>query len=141
MTTCEEIPRFRLPLPGGTGLLRAFEIREDAMPPYGCGSVLVGRYVDNWQLLPDGTPCIVVSETEGIQFRRVFNRLKTEAALDLRADNPAYLAELLPVEQVLEVWEAAAYISPVSPLAAHPINRLLGVVRELTNTPATLVSA
>src|SRR5690606_20756834 len=79
----EELPRFRLPTLGSGGTFRAFEISGDSMLPIASGTVIVGRFVDDWSSIKDGTPCIVVSEKEGVVFKRVYNKLKEASTLRL----------------------------------------------------------
>ncbi|SHK68184.1 XRE family transcriptional regulator [Hymenobacter psychrotolerans] len=134
----EELPKFRLPMLGSTGTYRAFEIAGDSMLPIASGTVIVGRYVDDWMSLKDGTPCIVVSSKEGIVFKRVFNRLKDAAMLALHSDNPVYSPYEIDVEDVVEIWEAKAYISSTFPIADLSLNRLASIVLDLQQQVSTM---
>jgi transcriptional regulator with XRE-family HTH domain len=137
----EELPKFRLPMLGTTGTYRAFEIAGDSMLPIASGTVIVGRYVDDWMSLKDGTPCIVVSSKEGIVFKRVFNRLKAAAMLALHSDNPVYSPYEIDVEDVVEIWEAKAYISSTFPIADLSLNRLASIVLDLQQQVSTMKKA
>lgn len=137
----EELPKFRLPMLGSGGTYRAFEIEGDSMLPIASGTVIVGRYVDDWLTLKDGTPCVVVSAKEGIVFKRVFNRLKQGAMLTLHSDNPVYSPYEIDVEDVLEIWEAKAYISSTFPIADLSLNRLASIVLDLQQQMTTLKKA
>lgn len=137
----EELPKFRLPMLGSGGTYRAFEIEGDSMLPIASGTVIVGRYVDDWLTLKDGTPCVVVSNKEGIVFKRVFNRLKQGAMLTLHSDNPVYSPYEIDVEDVLEIWEAKAYISSTFPIADLSLNRLASIVLDLQQQMTTLKKA
>ena len=137
----EELPKFRLPMLGAGGTYRAFEIEGDSMLPIASGTVIVGRYVDDWLTLKDGTPCVVVSSKEGIVFKRVFNRLKQGAMLALHSDNPVYSPYEIDVEDVLEIWEAKAYISSTFPIADLSLNRLASIVLDLQQQMTTLKKA
>ncbi|GGG54976.1 XRE family transcriptional regulator [Hymenobacter glacieicola] len=134
----EELPKFRLPMLGNTGTYRAFEIAGDSMLPIASGTVIVGRYVDDWMSIKDGTPCIVVSSKEGIVFKRVFNRLKDAAMLALHSDNPLYSPYQIDVEDVVEIWEAKAYISSTFPIADLSLNRLASIVLDLQQQVSTM---
>jgi len=125
----EELPAFRLPMLGQGGEYRAFDVNNDAGIPKSKGMVVVGRYINDWLTLADNTPCIVVT-TEGVHFRRVFNSLRVDATLTLLA-SPEHAAQLLDVEQVLELWEAKAYISGVFPPVACPVSRLRAIALDL----------
>ncbi|SMB99275.1 transcriptional regulator, XRE family [Hymenobacter roseosalivarius DSM 11622] len=137
----EELPKFRLPMLGSGGTYRAFEIAGDSMLPIASGTVIVGRYVDDWMNIKDGTPCVVVSTKEGIVFKRVFNRLKQGAMLALHSDNPVYSPYEIDVEDVLEIWEAKAYISSTFPIADLSLNRLASIVLDLQQQMMTMKKA
>ncbi|OUJ72928.1 LexA family transcriptional regulator [Hymenobacter crusticola] len=137
----EELPKFRLPMLGTGGTYRAFEISGDSMLPIASGTVIVGRYVDDWLTLKDGTPCIVVSAKEGIVFKRVYNRLKNAATLSLHSDNPVYSPYEIDVQDVVEIWEAKAYISSTFPIADLSLNRLASIVLDLQQQMTTLKKA
>jgi hypothetical protein len=98
----------------------------------------VGRYVDDWMSIKDGTPCIVVSSKEGIVFKRVFNRLKDNAMLALHSDNPLYSPYQIDVDDVVEIWEAKAYISSTFPIADLSLNRLASIVLDLQQQVSTM---
>ncbi|MFD2784344.1 helix-turn-helix domain-containing protein [Hymenobacter rubripertinctus] len=134
----EELPKFRLPMLGSSGTFRAFEIAGDSMLPIASGTVIVGRYVDDWLNLKDGTPCIIVSSKEGIVFKRVFNRLKDNAMLALHSDNPLYSPYQIDVEDVVEIWEAKAYISSTFPIADLSLTRLASIVLDLQQQVSTM---
>ncbi|MCA8829920.1 LexA family transcriptional regulator [Hymenobacter pini] len=134
----EELPKFRLPMLGNTGTYRAFEIAGDSMLPIASGTVIVGRYVDDWLSIKDGTPCIVVSGKEGIVFKRVYNRLKDAARLTLHSDNTLYSPYEIEVEDVLEIWEAKSYISSTFPIADLSLNRLASIVLDLQQQVSTM---
>ena len=128
----EELPRFRLPtLPAG-GTYRAFEIAGDSMMPLHSGTVIVGRYVDDWHTIKDGTPCIIVSTKEGVVFKRVFNKLKRDATFALHSDNPIYTPYDLSVNDVREIWEAKSYISSTFPIGGITLEHLAGLVLDLS---------
>ncbi|WP_400190585.1 helix-turn-helix domain-containing protein [Hymenobacter sp. B81] len=137
----EDLPKFRLPMLGQTGTFRAFEISGDSMLPIASGTVIVGRYVADWNEVKDGSPCIVVSKKEGIVFKRVFNRLKEAATLTLHSDNPVYSPYEIDVEDVLEIWEAKSYISSTFPIADLSLNRLASIVLDLQKQVTTMKKA
>ena len=128
----EELPRFRLPMLPTGGTYRAFEIAGDSMLPLNSGTVIVGRYVDDWHTIKDGTPCIVVSVKEGVVFKRVFNKLKREASLSLHSDNPVFSPYEVSVTDVREIWEAKSYISSTFPIGGVSLEHLAGLVLDLS---------
>ncbi|MCJ8166644.1 LexA family transcriptional regulator [Pontibacter sp. E15-1] len=127
----EELPRFRLPMLGTGGTYRAFEISGDSMLPIASGTVIVGRYVEDWNQIKDGTPCIIVSQKEGVVFKRIFNKIKDTAVLHLHSDNPVYSPYEVHVQDVVEIWEAKSYISSTFPIADLSLNKLSSIVLDL----------
>ncbi|MGV3540926.1 MAG: helix-turn-helix domain-containing protein [Rufibacter sp.] len=132
----EELPKFRLPMIQGPGTYRAFEIKGDSMLPIPSGTVIVGRYVERWDEIKDGTPCIVVSLQEGIVFKRIYHQHK-QSALRLHSDNPSFEPYEVKLEDVVELWEAKAYISTTFPMAEISLDKLtslvLGLQQEVQN--------
>jgi transcriptional regulator with XRE-family HTH domain len=127
----EELPRFRLPMLSTIGTHRAFEIKGDSMLPIASGTVIIGRYIEDWSEIKDGTPCIVVSQSEGVVFKRVYNKLKNGTTLRLHSDNPVYDPYEVLVDDVNEIWEAKAYISSTFPIADFSLNKLTSIVMDL----------
>ncbi len=127
----EELPRFRLPMLGNSGTFRAFEISGDSMLPIASGTVIVGRFVEDWSTIKDGTPCIIVSQKEGVVFKRIYNKIKDTAMLRLHSDNPLYSPYELHIEDVVEIWEARSYISSTFPIADLSLDKLSSIVLDL----------
>ena len=137
----EVLPKFRLPMLPQTGTYRAFEISGDSMLPIASGTVIVGRYVDEWTTIKDGTPCIVVSNKEGIVFKRVYNKLRQNAMFALHSDNQQYSPYDVSVDDVLEIWEAKSYISSTFPAADLSLERVASLVLDLQKQVALLRKA
>jgi transcriptional regulator with XRE-family HTH domain len=137
----EVLPKFRLPMLGKGGTYRAFEISGDSMLPISSGTVIVGRYMDDWSQIKDGNPCIVVSRIDGVVFKRVYSRLKEAASLSLHSDNPTYSPYAVEAEDILEIWEAKAYISSTFPIADISLNKLTSIVMDLQHEVLKLKKA
>ncbi len=126
----EDLPRFQLPiLPPGT--YRAFEITGDSMLPLLPGTVIIGEYVDNWENIKDGNCYIIVSEQDGIVYKRINSRIQNEGKLYLHSDNTLYPPYSGPVGDVLEIWRAKAYISMEFPDGEMSLQKLAGIVMDL----------
>ena len=134
----EVLPKFRLPMLSQTGTYRAFEIAGDSMLPIASGTVIVGRYVEEWASIKDGTPCIVVSSKDGIVFKRVFNKLRSNAMFVLHSDNPNFSPYDIGAADVLEIWEAKSYISSTFPIAELSLERVASLVLDLQQQVALL---
>jgi len=130
----KELPLFSLPnLRQGT--YRAFEISGDSMLPLMPGSIVVGEYVENLKNIKNGKTYILVTEREGIVYKRVFNYLDENGSLFLVSDNRQYAPYQLRGEDVLEVWAAKAYISVQFPDVAEKqevtVDQLASVMLDL----------
>lgn len=124
----EELPKFRLPMIQAPGTYRAFEIKGDSMLPIPSGTVIVGRYVENWKEVKDSTPCVVISTQEGVAFKRIYQQ---QTALRLHSDNPLYQPYEVNLQDVVELWEAKAYISTTFPIAEISLDKLASLVLDL----------
>ncbi|MDX5347123.1 MAG: LexA family transcriptional regulator [Hymenobacteraceae bacterium] len=127
----EDLPKFRLPMLNKMGTFRAFEISGDSMLPISSGSVIIGRYIEDWTNIKDGTPCIVVSQTEGVVFKRLYNKLNTQGLFSLHSDNPMYMPYDVNVEDILEIWESTAFISKNFPQPEMSMSKLTSMVMDL----------
>ena len=134
----EVLPKFRLPMLSQAGTYRAFEIAGDSMLPIASGTVIVGRYVEEWTTIKDGTPCVVVSSKDGIVFKRLFNKLRSQAMFALHSDNPIFSPYDINVDDILEIWEAKSYISSTFPIAELSLERVASLVLDLQQQVALL---
>ena len=107
----EEMPKFNLPTLPRTGTHRAFEITGDSMLPIRPGTIIIGQYLDSLRDLKDGRCYVLLSKEEGVVYKRVFDYTKDHNQLFLVSDNKAYSPYRVNVEDVLEIWEAKAYLS------------------------------
>ena len=138
-----ELPRFKLPILKH-GTYRAFEISGDSMLPILPGTILVGEWVEDFQSLKNGKPYILVTQREGIVYKRVFNYLEENGKLFLVSDNRQYAPYQIDASEVIEAWSAKAYISVEFPDLATKndisVEQLAGVVLELQQEIQSLKS-
>lgn len=106
-----DLPRFHLPMLPKGSTYRAFEISGDSMLPIQSGSVIIGKYVEHLTEVKNGNTYVLVTSTEGVVYKRVFNYINEKGKLFLVSDNQAYKAYELDPNEVMEIWEAKAYIS------------------------------
>lgn len=128
-----ELPRLKLPFLTGERKYRVFPITGDSMPPVNRGSFVVGRYVEDWTTLKNGTPCIVVTSNDGIVFKNVHNLISTEYCLELHSNNPEYDPYKVSVHEILEVWYFEYYISNnpgIKNVTVDQINQKLDVLMQ-----------
>lgn len=116
----QELPRFNLPILPQNATYRAFEIVGDSMLPILPGTIVIGSYVDDVRDIKNGKTYVLVTQTEGIVYKRVFNYINDNGKLFLVSDNRQYAPYQIDIEDVLEVWTAKAYISVQFPDANDP---------------------
>lgn len=113
----ESLPQFQLPNLSQQATYRAFELSGDSMLPLVPGTVVIGAYVEQLDEIKSGKTYVLVTATEGVVYKRVFNYLEENGKLFLVSDNEQYKPYEVKGEEVLEVWEAKAFISTDFP---HP---------------------
>lgn len=106
-----ELPKFKLPILPTSGTYRAFEITGDSMLPILPGTIIIGEYVDDVRDIKNGKTYILITQSDGIVYKRVFNYVSENRKLFLVSDNRQYAPYQLDIEEVLEVWASKAYIS------------------------------
>jgi transcriptional regulator with XRE-family HTH domain len=106
----KELPKFQLPILK-QGTYRAFEISGDSMLPLMPGTIVIGEHVENIKSIKSGKTYIIVSQREGVVYKRVFNYLEDSGKLFLVSDNRHYSPYQLDGHEVMEAWAAKAYIS------------------------------
>jgi transcriptional regulator with XRE-family HTH domain len=131
----EQLPRFQLPVLPSTGTYRAFEITGDSMLPLQSGTIVIGKYLEDWRNINSSATYILLSKKEGLVYKRIYPRLEDHGTLLLKSDNKLYDAYEIPVEEVMEIWEAKAYISLTFPApdaaGEMTIEKLKNIVLEL----------
>jgi transcriptional regulator with XRE-family HTH domain len=100
------LPKMFIPsgqLQGGT--FRGFEVKGNSMEPtLQNGSIVIGRFVDNWiRDIKDDWIYIIVSQ-EAILVKRVLNRIEARKQLYLKSDNYEYEPRNIDIDEVKEVW-------------------------------------
>lgn len=113
----KELPRFSLPM-FSQGTYRAFEIKGDSMLPLPSGSIIIGEYVENWHDIKSGHTYVIISKDEGVVYKRIGARFKEDKGLKLVSDNRVYEPYWVDAADILEVWQAKAFISTELPQPA-----------------------
>ena len=107
----ETLPQFHLPNLSRQATYRAFELSGDSMLPLIPGTIVIGAYVEQLKQIKSGRTYVLVTQTEGVVYKRVFNYLEENGKLFLVSDNELYKPYEVRGEDVLEIWEAKAFIS------------------------------
>ncbi len=130
-----DLPRFNLPVLPKSGTYRAFEITGDSMLPIVSGSIIIGKYVEQLSDIKNGKTYVLVTRSEGVVYKRVFNYLSEKGVLYLVSDNKSYDAYEMDPADIMEVWEGKAFISLEfpDPEAANEISmdQLAGMIGDL----------
>jgi len=107
----ESLPQFHLPNLSRQATYRAFELAGDSMLPLIPGTIVIGSYVEQLKQIKSGRTYVLVTQSEGVVYKRVFNYLEENGKLFLVSDNDQYKPYEVRGEDVLEIWEAKAFIS------------------------------
>jgi len=106
----EQLQKIKLPfLPTGTH--RAFPIKGDSMLPVKDGSFIVAKYIENIENVKVGSTYIVLTKSDGLVYKRLYNSEDYENALMLSSDNKAYKPYFVSKEDILELWEFTCSIN------------------------------
>jgi transcriptional regulator with XRE-family HTH domain len=107
----ERLPQFHLPILSSHASYRAFEITGDSMLPLVSGTLIIGAYVEHVTDIKSGKTYVLITHSEGIVYKRVFNYLVEKGKFYLVSDNTQYAPYEVDAEDILEIWEARAFIS------------------------------
>jgi len=140
-----ELPKFQLPFLPAHYTYRAFEISGDSMLPIRSGTIVVGAFIEELSEIKNGQTYILVTQSEGVVFKRVFNYLEDKGILYLVSDNRQFAPFELKPDDVLEIWQAKAFISIdfADPNLESPdlsVNELASMVLELKKEISTMKS-
>jgi transcriptional regulator with XRE-family HTH domain len=103
------LPKFTLPFLPKDKTYRTFQIAGDSMLPIPEGAWVTASFIQNWELIKDGTPCIIVTQDDGIVFKVVYKQLKKNQTLLLVSSNRNYKPYELPIKNVIEIWKFETY--------------------------------
>lgn len=109
------LPTFHMPFLSKEKKYRTFQINGDSMLPIPDGSWVTGEFVQNWNLIRDNMPYIILTLDDGIMFKVVHNDIKTRGKLKLISLNTLYEPYEIDVKDVREVWKFVHYISNTIP--------------------------
>lgn len=106
----EDLRKIKLPfLP--TGKHRAFPIKGDSMLPAKSGSFVIAKYIEDIVEIKDGKTYIILTENDGLVYKRVYNKIEENKSLLLVSDNKLYREYEIPIQNVLEIWEYTCSIN------------------------------
>lgn len=106
----ETLPKMQLPF-AKNGTHRAFPIKGDSMPPLKTGSLIVGKFVDDLSSLKDGKTYILITQNDGIVYKRIRHDKKNKNLIYLHSDNPSYEPYPVHIKEILEAWSFVSSIN------------------------------
>lgn len=111
----KDLPKISLPVLPKNKTFRAFEIQGDSMLPVQPGSLIFGEYMEQASDVKNGKLYVLVTQQDGIVFKRVFHFADHPDQLLLVSDNRQYAPYTIATEDVLEVWGAKGFFSQQFP--------------------------
>lgn len=103
------LPKFTLPFLPKDKTYRTFQIKGDSMLPISEGAWVTASFIQNWEQIKDGTPCIIVTQDDGIVFKVVYKQLEKNQTLLLVSSNRNYKPYELPIKNTIEIWKFETY--------------------------------
>jgi phage repressor protein C with HTH and peptisase S24 domain len=126
----DELNTFTLPMLA-PGDYRAFEIIGDSMLPTPSGSVIVGEKIDSIKEVKNSNTYIVVSNADGVVYKRIITNDDNKEKLTLLSDNPLYEPYQVNSQDIVEVWKAVYIIQKAGAQPMWDVDQLAGVVNSL----------
>ena len=131
----EELPKFQLPMLPENATYRAFEISGDSMLPLRSGTVVIGQYLEDVSDLKNGKTYVLLTKDEGIVYKRVFRYSDNQELFCFASDNRQYSAYDISGKDIVEIWEAKAFIGLEFPNPGEEeeftLKRLADIVLDL----------
>jgi transcriptional regulator with XRE-family HTH domain len=120
---------------------RVFQIRGDSMLPVADGSYIFCDYVSDVKEVKEGKAYVLITDDEGIVYKRVFFDKTKNETLILKSDNPDYTPFSVSTEAIMEMWRAIGYLSFELPQPETAlIARLTDVIAHLQDEIKSLKS-
>jgi transcriptional regulator with XRE-family HTH domain len=98
------------------------------------GDYLVCRLVERaaWMEINDFTVCVVVTESRGIQVKRIKNRLVSDQLLRLSSDNRHYPSFNVFVEDIHQIWQVVFLMTANLPNRSDTLYRKMDTLEDTT---------
>ncbi len=125
------LPAFSMPHLPTNRKFRMFPISGDSMLPIPDGALIIGSYVEDWSSIKKDTPCIVITQNDGIVFKMLTPLFPAKKSFQFASLNISYKPYELPVSEMLEVWQFVNYISDKMPLPENSDDYLVRVTEEI----------
>jgi transcriptional regulator with XRE-family HTH domain len=122
------LPKIHLPLPeiSRDKTYRIFQAEGESMLPVPDKAYLICEYIQDWRMIRNDTPCVIITTDEGVVFKRVLNNLAFDNTFLLKSDNTEFKPYSLPSDQMMEAWKAVGYVTFAMP---DPYESMPGLTR------------
>lgn len=125
------LPAFQLPFLSREKKYRMFQIEGDSMLPIPNKAYVTAEFFNDWNLLKDGTPCVVLTREQGIVFKVLYNKIKNNRSFIFKSLNSLYPEFEVPVNEILEIWRMVNYTTNEIPSSHVRAEELLSIVDKL----------
>jgi hypothetical protein len=98
----------------------------------------VGEKVDNMKEVKNSNTYIVVSNSDGVVYKRVITNDDTKEKITLLSDNPLYEPYQVNTQDVVELWKAVYIINKAGSQPMWNVDQLAGVVNSLQDQITSL---
>lgn len=123
----QSLPRISLPYIAN-GKYRGFPIVGDSMPPLEKGAFVIGKYLENLSEIKDGKTYIILTQNDGLVYKRIHQFNISDGYLMLHSDNSYYMPYKLPFEEIFEVWE---FVCSINPTDRQPSDLVFSVLQSI----------
>jgi transcriptional regulator with XRE-family HTH domain len=134
-----ELPVFQLPFLSPERKYRTFQISGDSMKPIPDGSYITGEFVENWEYLKNGDPCIILTKDEGLVFKLIEKNFRHQQFV-LHSLNREFESFSVPVDEITEIWKFIHYISSEMPEKIPLEHELFAAIANLKKDVAEIRS-
>jgi len=126
------LPTFRLPFLSKQKKYRTFQVSGDSMLPIPDGAWVTGVFIQDWSSIRDRDACVILTSEEGVVFKVVENKIRSDGKLILHSLNTAYEPYPIAVNDIREIWQFVNFISSDLPEnMADETYRLSQTVKKL----------
>jgi transcriptional regulator with XRE-family HTH domain len=125
----KNLPTVSLPFPN-LERSRAFEMGSD-FPLQ--NSIVIGTGISDWSEVKDSKFYVLLTNQQGVIYRRVYNQVKIKGALLLSSDNPTIPSFEISIKEVVEIWEVNSFISQQLPEPNISLERVKDLLDDLTH--------
>ncbi|MFH0761722.1 MAG: helix-turn-helix domain-containing protein [Bacteroidota bacterium] len=125
-----ELPVFQLPFLSPERKYRTFQISGDSMKPIPDKAYVTAEFVENWEYLKNGDPCVILTKDEGLVFKLIEKDFRHKQFI-LHSLNREYQSYPVAVEEIAEIWKFIHYISSEMPQKVPLEHELFAAIANL----------